>query len=199
MLPRQQFTFHYFETYFQKQNFLSKEAVIVCWHAQTLTAPDTQVHRSVCSTELLGLVSLTWEMRRATFSHITLVSKYYRNIDPWRSPKFDRLCIGTSDPRAGDPMVTGHRDSGPVVTGLRGPGIQSRQFAQCFGCTKSLPDPLSVSSRAPSGRWQQMGGSDGPTARFSMVAGISGDHFYVSTGQSRNGVFLNDIWRLDLV
>ena len=48
-------------------------------------------------------------------------------------------------------------------------------------------------------RWREVTiNGDSPSPRFSMVSGVSGKYFYISTGEGKNNVFFNDIWRFNL-
>ncbi|KAK6191787.1 hypothetical protein SNE40_003381 [Patella caerulea] len=48
------------------------------------------------------------------------------------------------------------------------------------------------------GKWRMVTVSSRPPARFSMVSGVSGDFFYIATGEGKNKEFFSDIWRFDL-
>ncbi|ESO95345.1 hypothetical protein LOTGIDRAFT_232041 [Lottia gigantea] len=49
-----------------------------------------------------------------------------------------------------------------------------------------------------SGEWRLVLVTASPEARFGMVSGISGDFFYIATGEGENKRHFNDIWRFDL-
>lgn len=48
------------------------------------------------------------------------------------------------------------------------------------------------------GTWKEVVSPIHPPARYGAVGGVSGDYFYIATGEGDNAEYLNDIWRFDL-
>ncbi|KAK3103739.1 hypothetical protein FSP39_021480 [Pinctada imbricata] len=46
--------------------------------------------------------------------------------------------------------------------------------------------------------WTEITTTPKPAARYSMVYGMSGDYFYITTGEGPNKIFYNDIWRFNM-
>ncbi|XP_046573774.1 uncharacterized protein LOC124281823 isoform X2 [Haliotis rubra] len=49
------------------------------------------------------------------------------------------------------------------------------------------------------GKWREVVASVRPAQRYTVVGGVSGDYFYVTTGEGRNNTFYNDIWRFHMI
>ncbi|XP_067654309.1 uncharacterized protein [Haliotis asinina] len=49
------------------------------------------------------------------------------------------------------------------------------------------------------GKWREVVGRVRPGQRYTAVGGVSGDYFYLTTGEGRNKTFYNDIWRFHMI
>ncbi|KAI0213071.1 hypothetical protein LSAT2_001940 [Lamellibrachia satsuma] len=96
---------------------------------------------------------------------------------------------GSRSPRPRRDAVLGYHAGGDTLVlfgGRSHDGNQSIVLADTW-----LYNPWAAS-------WRDVSPRKSPPARHSAVAGVSGNYFYVATGEGRSGDYHSDIWRFDI-